>query len=100
MTIKKAYVVGNNVKKSLSPTIFRHWFEKYKIDAEYGYKEIKEESFDEKIRSILKERGLVGLNITMPYKEKIAPHLNRIDTDALANPEALEHYKDLAALRE
>ena len=81
MTIKKAYVVGNNVKKSLSPTIFRHWFEKYKIDAEYGYKEIKEESFDEKIRSILKERGLVGLNITMPYKEKIAPHLNRIDTD-------------------
>ena len=59
MTIKKAYVVGNNVKTSLSPTIFQYWFDKHKIDAEYGYKEIKEESFDKEIQSILKEKGLV-----------------------------------------
>ena len=92
MTIKKAYVVGNNVNTSLSPIIFQHWFDRYKIDAEYGYKEIKEESFDKEIQHILKEKGLVGLNITMPYKEKIAPHLNRIDTDDAIEKSLVKDY--------
>ena len=43
MSNKKAYVVGSNVSKSLSPTIFKYWFNKYNIDAEYGYIEVKEE---------------------------------------------------------
>ena len=92
MTIKKAYVVGNNVKTSLSPTIFQHWFDKHKIDAEYGYKEIKEESFDKEIQSILKEKGLVGLNITIPYKEKITPYLNKIDTDDAIGKTRIKDY--------
>ena len=44
MSKKKAYVIGTNVSKSLSPTIFSYWFGKYRIDAEYGYKEIKKEN--------------------------------------------------------
>ena len=75
MNKKKAYVVGTNASTSLSPAIFNYWFEKYSINATYGYKEIKEENFNEEIKIILKEKGLVGLNITMPYKEKIIPHL-------------------------
>ena len=71
MSKKKAFVVGVNVSNSLSPTIFNYWFNKYKIDAEYGYIQIKEESFDNDIKLILKEKDLIGLNITMPYKEKI-----------------------------
>jgi len=69
--MKKAYVVGNNVKTSLSPNIFRHWFEKYNINGEYGYVEIQEKDFDQKIKILLKEEGLVGLNITIPFKERI-----------------------------
>ena len=77
MSKKKAYVVGTNVSTSLSPEIFNYWFKKYKIDAEYDYIEIKEENFDQEIKSILKTKDLAGLNITMPYKEKILPYLTK-----------------------
>ena len=82
MTTKKAYVVGTNVSVSLSPTIFQYWFDKYKLDAEYGYIETKEESFEEEIKLILKEDNLCGLNITIPFKERIISHLTKIDKHA------------------
>ena len=86
MNVKKAYVVGTNVSTSLSPSIFQYWFNKYNIDGKYGYKEIKENVFDEKIKSILKEEGLCGLNITIPFKEKIIPYLT-----SKTNEETLKH---------
>ena len=82
MTTKKAYVVGTNVSVSLSHTIFQYWFDKYKLDAEYGYIETKEESFEEEIKLILKEDNLCGLNITIPFKERIISHLTKIDKHA------------------
>ena len=80
MSKKKAYVIGANVSTSLSPVIFEHWFKKYDVDAEYGFIEIKEENFDKEIKPILKEDGLVGLNITMPFKEKITPYLTSVES--------------------
>jgi shikimate dehydrogenase len=79
MSKKKAYVIGTNVGKSLSPTIFNYWFNKYHIEAEYRYEEVKEESFDREIKKILKEGGLCGLNVTIPFKEKIIQHLDIFD---------------------
>ena len=79
MSKKKAYVIGTNVSTSLSPEIFNYWFKKYKINAEYDYIEIKEINFDREIKSILKTKDLIGLNITMPYKEKILPYLTKIN---------------------
>jgi shikimate dehydrogenase len=79
MSKKKAYVIGTNVSKSLSPTIFNYWLSKYRIEAEYGYKEITEENFDREIKSTLEEDGLCGLNITIPFKEKIIQHLDILD---------------------
>ena len=75
MNMKKAYVIGTNVSTSLSPAIFEHWFKKYNVDAEYGFIEIKKENFDGEIKSILAKEDLVGLNVTMPFKERIIPYL-------------------------
>ena len=50
MSKKKAYVIGTNVSKSLSPTIFNYWLRKYRIEAEYRYKEVKEANFDKEIK--------------------------------------------------
>ena len=77
--MKKAYVIGKNVSKSLSPTIFNDWFKKYNIEGEYEFKEISESDFNNIIPSILKEKDLCGLNITIPFKEKIIEHLHSID---------------------
>ena len=83
MSKGKALVVGTNVSKSLSPTIFNYWFKKYHIDAEYGYKEIKEENFDKEIKPMLKEDKLCGLNITAPFKEKIISHLDVLENHSI-----------------
>ena len=79
MSKKKAYVIGTNVSTSLSPFIFQYWFKKYNIDwAEYGFIEIIEENFDKEIKTILKKDGLVGLNVTIPYKEKIISYIDNV----------------------
>ena len=89
MNNKKAYVIGSNVSTSLSPTIFKYWFDKYNINAEYGYKEIKKENFDKNIKTILNEEGLCGLNVTIPFKETIKPYLNEIFVDEFIKPNDL-----------
>ena len=77
--LKKAYVIGTKVDKSLSPTIFNYWIKKYKINAKYSYKKIKEKEFNKEIGLILKEKNLCGLNITIPFKEKIISKLQILD---------------------
>ena len=79
MIIKKAYVLGTRVDKSLSPIIFNYWIKKYKINAKYSYKKIKEKDFKKEIGLILKEKNLCGLNITIPFKEKIINKLQKLD---------------------
>ena len=82
MKKKKAYVVGTSVSKSLSPLIFNYWFKKYNIDGSYDYIEIKEKKFNLKIKKILIEKGLRGINVTIPFKEKIIKHLDKQDKHA------------------
>ena len=69
--MKKFFVIGNKVSKSLSPTIFNYWFKKHNIDAHYGHLELNDKNFESKIKELLTKRDLAGLNITIPYKEKI-----------------------------
>jgi Shikimate 5-dehydrogenase len=50
--MNKLYVIGNNASKSLSPTIFKYWFKKYKIKATYGYYEINKKFFNKEFNQI------------------------------------------------
>ena len=77
--MKRAYVIGNNTSKSLSPKIFNYWFKKYNIKGYYNFIEIQEDNFNKKIKSILKKKETLGFNITIPFKEKIIPYLSNID---------------------
>ena len=77
--MKKFYVVGNNASKSLSPTIFNYWFKKYKINAQYGFLELTNNNFDKKIDETIRGNKVEGLNITIPFKQKIIKHLDSLD---------------------
>ena len=80
--MKNFYVVGNNTSKSLSPTIFNYWFKKYKIKASYEYLELTEKNFHKKIKEVLEKKDTLGLNVTIPFKNKIIKHLGKIDAHA------------------
>lgn len=77
--MKKFYVVGEKVSKSLSPIIFNYWFKKYKINAKYSYLELTNKNFDKIIRPALRDKNLVGLNITIPFKKKIMKYIDILD---------------------
>ena len=78
--MKYYYVVGNKASKSLSPIIFNHWFKKYKIKAKYKYLQLNNNNFDKKILEKLKDKKTGGLNITIPFKQKIIKHLDILDS--------------------
>ena len=80
--MKKLYVVGNRASKSLSPMIFNYWFKKYNIQASYGYLELTEKNFHKKIKEVLEKKNTLGLNVTIPFKNKIIKHLGKIDVHA------------------
>ena len=79
---KKAYVIGNNVSKSLSPHIFNYWFKQNNIDAEYLFKEVQNNCFDEEIKKIINDENVCGFNITIPFKESIFKYTNFVDKHA------------------
>ncbi len=80
--MKNFYVIGNKTSKSLSPTIFNYWFRKYKIKASYGFLELNDSNFDTKVKELLINKKLGGLNITIPYKKKIMKHVDVINRNA------------------
>ena len=78
---KKFGIIGNPIKHSLSPTLHNYWFEKYDIDASYSIIEIQESQLSDVIKRI-KEKELSGINITLPFKQKIVPHIDVLVNDA------------------
>ena len=77
--MKKAYVIGSNVKKSLSPLIFEYWFKQNKIKGEYLSREIEPQKFNEEIKKILEEDDVCGFNVTIPFKELIIKKIDSVD---------------------
>mgnify|MGYP000385938694 CR=1 FL=1 len=78
---KKYGIIGNPIKHSLSPILHNYWFDKYKIDANYSIIEIENNDLPNLINRI-KNKDLIGINITLPYKQKIVPHLDILVHDA------------------
>ena len=78
---KKFGIIGNPIKHSLSPVLHNYWFEKYKIDANYSIIQVEESELGEIVKKI-KNKELFGINITLPFKQKIVPHLDILVNDA------------------
>ena len=79
--MKKYGIIGKPIKHSLSPLLHNYWLKKYKVVAEYSLLEIEENKIKntlDKIRS-----GLIsGINVTLPYKQKVIPFVDKIINDA------------------
>ncbi len=74
-------IIGSPITHSLSPVLHNYWFEKYNIEAEYSLLDVREENLKNVIQKI-KNEELSGINVTLPYKKKIIPFLDRLINDA------------------
>ncbi|MDD5067343.1 MAG: shikimate dehydrogenase [bacterium] len=75
-------VAGFPVSHTLSPVIHNDLFKRYGINSIYLPLEIAQERFKDFVQGLRSINNLVGLNITVPYKETILPYLDEISPDA------------------
>tara|TARA_B100000674_G_scaffold229520_1_gene188713 strand:- start:62 stop:880 length:819 start_codon:yes stop_codon:yes gene_type:complete len=78
---KKFAIIGNPIKHSLSPVLHKYWFDKYGIDASYSVIEANDKDLKKVIKKI-REHELNGINVTLPFKQKIINQTDKIVNDA------------------
>lgn len=79
--INRAAVIGHPIGHSRSPLIHGHWLARYGIAGEYTAKDISPADLSRFIESIRSGRWL-GCNATIPHKEAIGSHLDRLTAEA------------------
>jgi shikimate dehydrogenase len=72
--MKKHIIIGKPIKHSLSPKIHNYWFKKNNIDAFYEKISPQQNELENIIKKI-KTGEIHGMNITVPYKERVIPFL-------------------------
>ena len=79
---KKSYaIIGNPIAHSLSPVLHNYWFKKYNIEAQYSLLSVKEDNLMNVIKKV-RNKELDGINVTLPYKQKIINFIDRLINDA------------------
>ena len=74
-------IIGSPIKHSLSPVLHNYWFKKYNIDAKYSIIETTDKDLPE-IISKIKKGSISGINLTLPFKQRIVSHIDRTINDA------------------
>ena len=74
-------IIGNPIKHSLSPVLHKYWFDKYGLNASYSIIKAEEKDLEDIIRKV-RERELNGINVTLPFKQKIINKTDKIINDA------------------
>ena len=80
--MKKFGLIGYPLGHSFSRNFFNEKFQSENIDAEYVNFEIP--TIEDFPQVIVSNPTLEGLNVTIPYKEKVIPYLNDLAPDAAA----------------
>lgn len=74
-------LIGEKLTHSVSPKIHSKFFKIINMDAKYDLYEIKKEELKAEFNA-LKNKGIKGLNVTIPYKLDIMDCLDKISTEA------------------
>ena len=78
------YVIGRPVDHSLSPLIHNYWLKKYKKKEVYGKLDLDEKDLQEIINKV-SNKEILGVNVTIPYKQKIYSLLKNLNFAAKAS---------------
>ena len=78
--MKRLALLGFPLSHSFSRSYFERKFKNENINS-YEYSNAELDSID-KLPFLLEKEGLIGFNVTIPYKEKIIPYLDQLDNSA------------------
>ncbi len=80
--MKNYFIIGNPISHSLSPKIHNYWFKENNIQAKYDKlsPEVKELK---KIIQKIKKEEIFGMNVTVPFKQKVIPFVESLSETAV-----------------
>ena len=79
--MKKHLIIGDPISHTLSPKLHNYWFKQNNIDAIYE----KHRPQENEIKDILHQikSGLIwGMNVTVPFKKKVIPFIEKLSETA------------------
>ena len=79
--IKKYLVIGNPIEHSLSPQLHNYWIKNNNISAIYEKKKLEVNDLKNVILRI-KEKEIQGINVTVPFKKKIIPFIDKLSVES------------------
>ncbi len=79
--MKKYFVIGNPIDHSLSPKLQNWWLKENNIDATYDKIKLEDHEIKNFIQDI-KEQKIAGCNVTVPFKKKVIPFLDKLSQEA------------------
>ena len=79
--MKKFLVIGNPIEHSLSPKLHNYWIKNNNINAIYEKKKLTEDELESLILKI-KKNEIHGVNVTVPFKNKIIPYIDQLSPEA------------------
>jgi shikimate dehydrogenase len=79
--MKRAGVIGYPLGHSLSPAIFQAAFDAAGLGAQYDKWETAPDQLEGRLNA-LRGDDFLGANVTIPHKEAVVPHLDRLDETA------------------
>ena len=79
--MKKYLVIGNPIDHSLSPKLHNYWIRNNNIDAIYEKKKLNKNDL-KNIISEMKGKKICGINVTVPFKNSVIPHLDQLSSQA------------------
>ena len=74
-------VIGNPIEHSLSPKLHNYWFKENGIEANYEKQSLLDNELEDFVKKI-KNREIYGANVTVPFKEKIIPFMDKLTYEA------------------
>ncbi|RME28554.1 MAG: shikimate dehydrogenase, partial [Deltaproteobacteria bacterium] len=74
-------LVGHPVRHSLSPAMYNELFQRYGLDAVYVAFDV-DPTRAEAVADAVRTLGLVGVNLTVPFKERVLPALDHMTVAA------------------
>lgn len=80
--MKKLGLLGKNISYSFSQNYFSKKFIEAKIDSDFSYSNFDIQNIDEFTEILKKNPELIGLNVTIPYKETVTPFLDELSDNA------------------
>ena len=74
-----AEVIGDPIAQSKSPAIHGYWLKKLGIEGEYHAAHVRSEGLADYLAERKADPEWRGCNVTMPHKQAVMPHLDRLD---------------------